>query len=299
MPKSKKKYASKNTLALLFIALPGITYLIINNYIPIVGTFIAFKKFSYAKGIWGSPWCGLNNFKFLFLTDDAWVITRNTLLYNLAFIVIGTVVSVIFAILLHELGELLRGKFFQSVLLFPHLLSWVVTAYLVYALLGSTTGFVNNTILNALGKKGVDWYTAKTAWPFILVIVYLWKNAGYNAIVYMAGIAGIDKEIYEAAKIDGANGWKTFWKITVPLLKPTIIMTFIMSINGTLQLFDESVNLTKGGPANSTITMSHYIYNTCFINVPNFGYAAAMSFIIFIMVAVLAFINLKVGDTRD
>ena len=100
-------------------------------------------------------------------------------------------------------------------------------------------------------------------------------------------------------KIDGANGWKTFWKITVPLLKPTIIMTFIMSINGTLQLFDESVNLTKGGPANSTITMSHYIYNTCFINVPNFGYAAAMSFIIFIMVAVLAFINLKVGDTRD
>lgn len=161
MPKSKKKHASKNTLALLFIALPGITYLIINNYIPIVGTFIAFKKFSYAKGIWGSPWCGLDNFKFLFLTDDAWVITRNTLLYNLAFIVIGTVVSVIFAILLHELGELLRGKFFQSVLLFPHLLSWVVTAYLVYALLGSTTGFVNNTILDALGKKGVDWYTAK------------------------------------------------------------------------------------------------------------------------------------------
>ena len=156
MTKSEKKHASKNTLALLLIALPGITYLIINNYIPIIGTFIAFKKFSYAKGIWGSPWCGLNNFKFLFLTDDAWVITRNTLLYNLAFIVIGTVVSVIFAILLHELGELLRGKFFQSVLLFPHLLSWVVTAYLVYALLGSTTGFVNNTILNALGKKGVD-----------------------------------------------------------------------------------------------------------------------------------------------
>ena len=112
-------------------------------------------------------------------------------------------------------------------------------------------------------------------------------------------LENIEYSVYEAAKIDGANGWKTFWKITVPLLKPTIIMTFIMSINGTLQLFDESVNLTKGGPANSTITMSHYIYNTCFINVPNFGYAAAMSFIIFIMVAVLAFINLKVGDTRD
>ena len=122
---------------------------------------------------------------------------------------------------------------------------------------------------------------------------------GYNMVFYLAGLQNIEYSVYEAAKIDGANGWKTFWKITVPLLKPTIIMTFIMSINGTLQLFDESMNLTKGGPANSTITMSHYVYNTCFVNVPNFGYAAAMSFIIFIMVAVLAFINLKVGDTRD
>ena len=241
MTKSEKKHASKNTLALLLIALPGITYLIINNYIPIIGTFIAFKKFSYAKGIWGSPWCGLDNFKFLFLTDDAWVITRNTLLYNLAFIVIGTVVSVIFAILLHELGELLRGKFFQSVLLFPHLLSWVVTAYLVYALLGSTTGFVNNTILDALGKKGVDWYTAKAAWPFILVIVYLWKNAGYNAIVYMAGIAGIDKEIYEAAAIEGAGKFRQIFSITLPLIVPQIVTLVLLDVGrifkGDFQMF--------------------------------------------------------------
>ena len=124
---------------------------------------------------------------------------------------------------------------------------------------------------------------------------FMW---GFNGVGHSATENGLPFHD-EAAKIDGANGWKTFWKITVPLLKPTIIMTFIMSINGTLQLFDESMNLTKGGPANSTITMSHYVYNTCFVNVPNFGYAAAMSFIIFIMVAILAFINLKVGDTRD
>ena len=238
MPKSKKKYASKNTLALFFIALPGITYLIINNYIPIVGTFIAFKKFSYAKGIWGSPWCGLDNFKFLFLTDDAWVITRNTLLYNLAFIVIGTVVSVIFAILLHE-------------------------AYLVYALLGSTTGFVNNTILDALGKKGVDWYTAKTAWPFILVIVYLWKNAGYNAIVYMAGIAGIDKEIYEAAKIDGASKLKQITAITLPLLRPTIIIMTLMAIGRVFYsdfgLFYQ-VPMNAGTLFSTTQTIDTYVY---------------------------------------
>ena len=193
---------------------------------------------------------------------------------------------------------MLRGKFFQSVLLFPHLLSWVVTAYLVYALLGSTTGFVNNTILNAFGKDGVDWYTAKAAWPFVLVIVYLWKNAGYNAIVYMAGIAGIDKEIYEAAKIDGASKLKQITSITLPLLKPTILLTAITSTNGTLQLFDESLNLTNGGPGKSTMTMSHYIYNISFKQSPNFGYAAAMSILILIMVAILAILQMKVGDER-
>ena len=154
-------------------------------------------------------------------------------------------------------------------------------------------------LLNLILGTSVDFLSESTAFRTFYVASGIWQEAGWGTIIYMACLAAVDTSLYEAAKIDGANGWKTFWRITVPLLKPTIIMTFIMSINGTLQLFDESVNLTKGGPANSTITMSHYIYNTCFINVPNFGYAAAMSFIIFIMVAVLAFINLKVGDTRD
>ena len=159
--KTKKKGYRKGTFSLFLIALPGILYLFINNYVPIMGIFIAFKRFSYAKGIWDSPWCGFDNFKFLFITDDAWVITRNTLLYNLAFIIIGTIISVFMAILLNELGEKLRGKFFQSTLLFPHLLSWVVTSYLVYALLGATNGFVNNTILAGMGKEGIDWYSGK------------------------------------------------------------------------------------------------------------------------------------------
>ena len=119
-------------------------------------------------------------------------------------------------------------------------------------------------------------------------------------VFYLAGLQNIEYSVYEAAKIDGANGWKTFWKITVPLLKPTIIMTFIMSINGTLQLFDESVNLTKGGPANSTITMSHYIYNTCFINVPNFGYAATLSYAVVAIIALLSIVQFKIaGDEYD
>ncbi len=259
----KSKSRRKSTISLFLIALPGCLYLIINNYIPILGMFIAFKDYSYAKGIWDSPWCGLKNFKFLFITDDAWVITRNTLLYNLAFIVLGTLVSVILAILLNELGERIRGKCFQSVLLFPHLLSWVVTAYLVYALLGSTNGFINNTLLAAIGKEGIDWYSAKHMWPVILVIVYIWKNAGYTAIVYMAGIAGIDKEIYEAARIDGASRLKQIMTITLPLLKPTIIIMTLMSIG---RIFYSDFGLFYQVPMNSgalfqtTQTIDTYVY---------------------------------------
>ena len=259
----KSKSRRKSTISLFLIALPGCLYLIINNYIPILGMFIAFKDYSYAKGIWDSPWCGLKNFKFLFITDDAWIITRNTLLYNLAFIVLGTLVSVILAILLNELGERIRGKCFQSVLLFPHLLSWVVTAYLVYALLGSTNGFINNTLLAGIGKEGIDWYSAKYIWPAILVIVYIWKNAGYTAIVYMAGIAGIDKEIYEAAKIDGASRLKQIMTITLPLLKPTIIIMTLMSIGrffySDFGLFYQ-VPMNSGALFQTTQTIDTYVY---------------------------------------
>ena len=144
------------------------------------------------------------------------------------------------------------------------------------------------------------WLLKKNVSPIVIIIALIWRWTGYNMVFYLAGLQNIEYSVYEAAKIDGANGWKTFWGITVPLLKPTIIMTFIMSINGTLQLFDESVNLTNGGPANATITMSHYIYNNSLgQGVANFGYATAMSFFVFIIVAVLAFINMKVGDTRD
>lgn len=257
----KRKW--KTNGAMLLIALPGIIYLFINNYIPMMGVFIAFKKFSYAKGIWDSPWCGFDNFKFLFISNDAWTITRNTLLYNLAFIVLGTVSSITFAILLVELGEKVRGKLFQSALLFPHLLSWVVVSYLVYALLNSSNGFVNNTLFKMLGLEGFDWYAKSGVWPVILTIVYLWKNAGYNAIVYMASIAGIDKGIFEAAKIDGASKMQQIWKITLPMLKPTITIMTLMAIG---RVFYSDFGLFYQTPMNSgtlfkvTQTIDTYVY---------------------------------------
>ncbi|MDO4268124.1 MAG: ABC transporter permease subunit [Eubacteriales bacterium] len=253
----------KETLALTAIAVPGILYFLINNYIPMMGIFIAFKKFSYAKGIWDSPWYGLNNFKFLFISNDAWTITRNTLLYNLGFIILGTALSIVFAILLTELGERMRGKLFQSALLFPHLLSWVVVSYLVYALLNSSNGFVNNTILPLLGVEGPDWYAEPKAWPVILTVVFLWKNAGYNAIVYMASIAGIDKGIYEAAKIDGASKMRQIMTITLPMLKPTITIMTLMSIG---RIFYSDFGLFYQTPMNSgtlfqvTQTIDTYVY---------------------------------------
>ena len=246
----------------------------------------------------------------------------NTFLYLIIQVPIMLVLAILLAQLLNNKDLKFKG-FFRTCVFLPCATS-LVSYSLIFRSMFATDGLINSILIklgilttgyNFLGNStsakiviiialiwrwtGYNFLGNSTSAKIVIIIALIWRWTGYNMVFYLAGLQNIEYSVYEAAKIDGANGWKTFWKITVPLLKPTIIMTFIMSINGTLQLFDESVNLTKGGPANSTITMSHYVYNTCFINVPNFGYAAAMSFIIFIMVAILAFINLKVGDTRD
>ena len=220
----------------------------------------------------------------------------NTFFYLIIQVPIMLILGLMFASMLNNKDLRFKGLF-RTCIFLPCATSLVSYA-MIFRSLFANDGFIN-TVLRGLGMNPIMWFSNAWTARAVIIIALVWRWTGYNMVFYLAGLQNIEYSVYEAAKIDGANGWKTFWKITVPLLKPTIIMTFIMSINGTLQLFDESVNLTKGGPANTTITMSHYVYNTCFINVPNFGYAAAMSFIIFIMVAILAFINLKVGDTRD
>ena len=220
----------------------------------------------------------------------------NTFLYLIIQVPIMLILGLMFASMLNNKDLRFKGLF-RTCIFLPCATSLVSYA-MIFRSLFANDGCIN-TVLRGLGMNPIMWFSNAWTARAVIIIALIWRWTGYNMVFYLAGLQNIEYSVYEAAKIDGANGWKTFWKITVPLLKPTIIMTFIMSINGTLQLFDESMNLTKGGPANSTITMSHYVYNTCFVNVPNFGYAAAMSFIIFIMVAVLAFINLKVGDTRD
>ena len=222
----------------------------------------------------------------------------NTILYLLIQVPIMLILAILLAQLLNNKDLKFKGLFRTCVFL-PCATSLVSYA-LIFRSLFAQEGLINSILVKLhILESGYNFLGNAASAKIVIIIALVWRWTGYNMVFYLSGLQNIEYSVYEAAKIDGANGWKTFWGITVPLLKPTIIMTFIMSINGTLQLFDESVNLTKGGPANATITMSHYVYNTCFINVPNFGYASAMAFLIFIMVAVLAFINLKVGDTRD
>ena len=253
----------KTTLSLLAIALPGIVYLIINNYMPMAGIFLAFKNYSLAKGPFRSAWCGFKNFEFLFKTKDAWIMTRNTILYNIAFIILGTVMAIFVAILLVELGECMRVKLFQSALLLPNLLSWVVIGFIAYAFLNADTGFVNNTILRATGAAPVAWYSTPGPWPYILILVYLWKFMGTNSIIYVSTIAGIDKSIFEAAQLDGASKVKQIMLITVPMLKSTVITLTLMSIG---RIFYSDFGLFYQVPQNSgrlfdvTQTIDTYVY---------------------------------------
>lgn len=260
-----------------------------------MGLFLAFKDYSFMKGIFGSDWCGFDNFKFLFATKDAWVMTRNTMLYNLAFIVLGTVISIMIAIMLCELGKRLRVKFFQASLLLPNLLSWVVIGLVAYAFLNADSGFINNTIMDALGKEHVSWYTYPKVWPVILIVVYLWKNAGYQSIVYMASISGIDASMYEAAALDGATKMQQIFKITLPLLKPTVITLTLMSIG---RIFYSDFGLFYQVPQNSgalfgvTQTIDTYVYRGL-MELNNVGMSAAAGF----YQSVVGFILVLIANT--
>ncbi len=259
----KKRSSTAQTLPLMLIALPGLIYLLINNYLPMFGIFLAFKDYSFMRGIFGSKWNGFDNFEFLFRTKDAWIMTRNTLLYNAVFIVLGTVFAIFVAILIHELGKKRRVKLYQAGLMLPNLLSWVVVGFIVYAFLNADNGFMNNTVYKALGLAPVSWYSTKQPWPFILTLVYLWKYVGTNSIIYVAGIAGIDQGIFEAAQLDGASKVKQILHITVPMLKPTIVTLTLMSIG---RIFYSDFGLFYQVPANSgrlfdvTQTIDTYVY---------------------------------------
>lgn len=257
--------------ALDFMLFPGMIYLVINNYIPMIGIFIAFKDVDYTVGVFKSEWVGLENFKMLFshtgsiFTSDAFIITRNTLLYNLVFIVLGMLLGMIVGICLAEVTRKLWQRFFQSVVLLPQLVSMVIVAYIVYGFLSNETGILNNTIF---ADDPIDFYQTKKYWPFILVITYLWKQTGYNSIIFLSSIVGIDTSLYEAAKVDGASKWQQIRKITLPLLKPTLITLLTLQ---TGRIFYSDFGLFYQVPMDSgtlysvTNTVDTYVYRSLMV----------------------------------
>ena len=228
--RSRKNKRIKQFLPLYIMLLPGIVYLIINNYLPMGGLVIAFKKVNYAVGIFNSPWAGLSNFKFLFSNNDALNALRNTVLYNLGFILFGNILAITVAIALDCVKSKFLKRFSQVVILIPYLLSTVIVSYIVYAFLNPTNGFVNNSVLPLLGIDPIKWYNVPKYWPVILTIVYLWMSFGYSSILYYSTIIGIDKSLYEAAVMDGATTWQQICHVTLPSLKFTIITLVLLAV---------------------------------------------------------------------
>ncbi|WMT41329.1 ABC transporter permease subunit [Paenibacillus sp. D2_2] len=258
----KRKKGRKSGMLLLMM-LPGIIYLIINNYLPMFGVVIAFKDYNYTKGIFGSDWVGFKNFEYLFKTLDAFVITRNTILYNGAFIILNLFIAVGLAILLNEVKQRFLSRFYQSVVLLPYLISMVIIGYLVFAVLSMDNGLLNKSILPMLGLSEISWYSEAKYWPYILTFVHTWKSSGYLCVIYLAAIIGIDQEYYEAATIDGAGKWRQIRSITFPLIMPVVTVMTLLQIGrifySDFGLFYQ-VPLNTGALQSTTNVIDTYVY---------------------------------------
>ncbi|AIQ72502.1 MULTISPECIES: ABC transporter permease subunit [Paenibacillus] len=256
-----------NNKIMLLMVLPGALWFLFFSYLPMIGTIIAFKEYRFSRdGFWASiinsKWVGLDNFKFLFTTNDAYIITRNTLLYNGAFILLGLILSVLMAIVLSEIVNKKLAKVYQTGMFLPYFLSWVVVGYFAFSFLSSERGMLNQ-IMGFFGAESIQWYSEKAYWPFILILVYLWKAVGYNSVVYLAAIMGIDKSLYEAAMIDGASKFQQIRNITLPLLSPIITIMTLLAIG---KIFYADFGLFYQVPRNSgtlysvTNVIDTYVY---------------------------------------
>ena len=259
---------SRDDVELTILALPTFIWYIVFSFLPMIGILIAFKDFRMIPGqgfissLFQSEWVGFTNFEFLFKTPDAAIIIRNTILYSVLFIILGTVVPVTLAIAITQMYSKKLAKLCQTAMFLPHFLSWVVVSYFVFAFLSYDKGIVNQ-ILGWLGKDPIQWYMQEQYWPYILIFMQVWKTVGYGMIVYLAAIAGIDQTYYEAAIIDGATKWQQIKFITVPLIKPIIIIMFIMAVGNIFRsdfgLFYQ-VPKNSGTLFNTTATIDTYVY---------------------------------------
>ncbi len=263
----------------LLMSLPGILHLLIFAYLPMFGIIIAFKDYRFDKGILGSKWVGLYNFKFLFSSATAARITRNTVGYHFLFMITGMLASLIIALLMNEVQGTLRARFYQSAMFLPYFISYVIVAYFVFAFLNIDNGLVNRLLLR-FGKQPTPWYSRPGPWPVILTIVQIWKGTGYGSILYLAVMLGISPEYYEAAKIDGANKWQQIWHITLPMLVPIIIIQVLLSMGSMFRanfgLF-YNVTMDRSSLYPTTDVIDTFVYRSL-VQAGDIGMSAAAGF---------------------
>ncbi|WP_066870707.1 ABC transporter permease [Clostridium mediterraneense] len=302
---SKKKSKFKSNLGLLILTIPGLVWFLVFAYLPMFGVLVAFKDWrihgGFFESLFQSEWVWFDNFKFLFQSTDAWLITKNTVMYNAVFIVMGVVLPVTLAILLKEVFNKKLSKFYQTSMFLPYFLSWVVVSYCVYSFLSPDKGFLNE-ILVKMGKDPVSWYTESKYWPLIIIVMSQWKGVGYGTVVYLASICGIDKSYYEAALIDGATKWQQIKHITIPLLKPIMIIMFITAVGGIFRAdFGLFYQLPKNSGALYSVTnvIDTYVYRGL-MNLGNIGMSSAaalyQSFVGMILILVTNGIVRKVDE---
>ncbi|GHV44349.1 sugar ABC transporter permease [Clostridia bacterium] len=280
--KAKKKIGGvnrKRNITLLCMALPMLVYTFIFKYLPMGGIVIAFKSYKYNLGILRSPWAGLKNFSFFLTSPDAWRITRNTLGYNLIFLIIGVVVPVVMALLLSEVLSKKTLKAYQTAMFIPHFLSWVVVAFIVYAFLNSQSGLVNQ-VFKRFGVAPVDWYVKSKPWVGIVIISNTWKTMGMSTLMYYAALMGVDKEYYEAATVEGASKWQLTISITLPFLYPLMTMLTLLGVGS---IFTADFGLFYQLPMNSALlypttdVLDTYVFRALKEN-SNIGMSAAADF---------------------
>lgn len=258
------------------MALPAFLILFFIMYVPMTGLVMAFKSFDFSKGIWGSPWCGWDNFKFLLASKNTFVsMTRNTILYYIIFTGLGTFLNVVLAIAIDQFVFKKMAKAMQTIMIIPVFISYAAVQFIVYAFISTDTGILNNTF-----DIGIRFYSSASWWPLILTIVKIWNSVGYGSVLYMSVLAGIDTELYEAAQIDGANKWKQIWHITLPSLIPMITVMLLLSVGNIMRsdtgLFYQ-VTRNSGVLYSTTQVIDSYVLNAIFKN-SNFGFVSATSF---------------------
>ena len=284
--KLKKKKWQRDDTELSLLAMPTTIWYLLFSFLPMFGLIIAFKDYKIIPGknfiynLIHSDWAGLKNFQFLIKSKELYILLRNTIGYNLIFIILGIVIPVTLAIMISLIYSKRKSKVYQTMIFFPYFMSWVVVSYFVYAFLSGDKGIFNN-VLQMFGKEAVQWYMEPKYWPFILIFIQVWKTVGYSMVVYLASITGIDTTFYEAAVIDGASKWQQVKYITLPSIKTVIVMMFILNVGKIFYSdFGLFFQITKGIPGslyNVASTLDTYIYKAIQSSAP-IGMTAAANF---------------------